>query len=178
MPQGSTIRVGDKTDHGGTVVEGFAFFSIDGRSAAGVGHAVTCPRCSGKHYIVGGVRNFSIDGVAVAIEGMKTSCGATLIASQSIHTLEYVGGPVGEATGTFAVDSIPAFMEFDQGLEQFFVFKHSDTGEPVQGMAYKLTSNNSSLIDGQLLENGATKMYPLTTNPSIQLVAWRAASQA
>ncbi|MGW9064553.1 PAAR domain-containing protein [Achromobacter animicus] len=32
------IRVGDKTTHGGTVLEGFSSYDIDGRAAAGLGH--------------------------------------------------------------------------------------------------------------------------------------------
>ena len=30
------IRLGDKTTHGGTVMEGFSSYSIDGRAAAGL----------------------------------------------------------------------------------------------------------------------------------------------
>ena len=30
------IRVGDKTTHGGTVMEGFSSYTIDGRAAAGL----------------------------------------------------------------------------------------------------------------------------------------------
>lgn len=39
------IRVGDKTTHGGTVLEGFSSYDIDGRAAAGLGHKVGCPKC-------------------------------------------------------------------------------------------------------------------------------------
>jgi uncharacterized Zn-binding protein involved in type VI secretion len=174
MATGATIRVGDKTDHGGEVVEGFSFFQIDGKPAAGIGHAVTCPKCSGKHYIVGGVDSFSIGGIAVAIDGMKTSCGATLIASQSTHTLEHTSGPVGDATGKFAADSLPQHIASDEYLEQLFVFKHGDTDEPVQGMAYKLTSNGSNLVDNAQLTSGSTQSCSLTNHPNLQLTAWRA----
>ncbi|WP_338942333.1 PAAR domain-containing protein [Paraburkholderia sp. 22B1P] len=151
----------------------FPFFQIDGRPAAGVGHAVTCPKCSGRHYIVGGVDSFSIRGVAVAIHGMKTSCGATLIASQSNHMLEHTSGAVGEATGGFGADNLPEHISSDDDLEQIFIFKHTDTGEPVRGMAYKLISNGSSLGDVAQLTGGSTEALSLTDYPNLQLVAWR-----
>ncbi|MEN5343450.1 PAAR domain-containing protein [Achromobacter mucicolens] len=81
------IRVGDKTTHGGTVIEGFSSYSIDGRAAAGLGHNVECPTCNGIYPIVEGVSSFTIDGGYVAIEGMRTACGATLIASQNIASV-------------------------------------------------------------------------------------------
>ena len=174
MASGATIRVGDKTDHGGEVVEGFPFFLIDGKPAAGMGHAVICPRCSGNHYIVGGVSNFSIGGIAVAIDGMKTSCGATLVASQSTHTLEYAGGPVGEATGMFVAENLPKHIATDEDLEQFFIFKRSDTNEPLQGMTYQLTSHGTSIVDTRRLTAGSTEACSLTEYPNLQLVAWRA----
>ncbi|MDH0091784.1 PAAR domain-containing protein [Achromobacter mucicolens] len=89
------IRVGDGTSHGGTVLQGFPFYNIFGRHAAGMGHLVQCPQCQGAFPIIEGVSTFSIHGGHVAIEGMKTSCGATLIASQKIALVDPgIGGIV------------------------------------------------------------------------------------
>lgn len=178
MAQRSTIRVGDKTSHGGTVTQGYPFFTIDGKPAAGIGHAVTCPKCSGNHYIVGGVDSFSVGGIAVAVEGMKTSCGATLIASQGTHLLEHTSGPVEEATANLAPGSLPPLMASDEDLEQCFVFTNSETGEPVQGVTYKLTSAGTGLIDGQQLVDGMTQTCSLTDHPDLKLVAWQTQSLA
>lgn len=76
------IRKGDSTDHGGTVLDGFATSNLDGRPAAGVGHMVSCPQCKGSFAIVQGSSQYMIDGRGVALDGMKTACGALLIASQ------------------------------------------------------------------------------------------------
>jgi uncharacterized Zn-binding protein involved in type VI secretion len=176
MAQRSTIRVGDKTSHGGTVAQGHPFLAIDGKLAAGIGHAVTCPQCEGAHYIVGGVDSFSIGGIPVAVEGMKTSCGATLIASQSSHSLEYTGGPVGQAAASFASGTLPPLMASDDDLEQCFVVRHGETGEPVQGMTYQLTSSGTSLIEDQQLLDGMTRSYSLTDHPDIQFVVWQTQS--
>ncbi|MNK46905.1 PAAR motif protein [compost metagenome] len=89
------VRVGDRTSHGGTVTQGFPFYTIEGRSAAGLGHVVICPQCKGAYPIVEGVSSFGVDDGFVAIEGMKTSCGATLIASQNTAVVD--PGPGGSA---------------------------------------------------------------------------------
>ncbi|RQT01977.1 PAAR domain-containing protein [Burkholderia contaminans] len=41
-----------------------------------------CPKCQGAYPIVQGSSQYSIEGRAVALDGMKTACGASLIASQ------------------------------------------------------------------------------------------------
>jgi uncharacterized Zn-binding protein involved in type VI secretion len=75
------IRLGDRTSHGGTVVEGFPLLTVHGKPVAGISHQVPCPRCKGKHVIVEGAVTVTMLGTSVAVEGMKTSCGATLIGS-------------------------------------------------------------------------------------------------
>jgi len=85
----AVVRIGDKTSHGGTVTQGFPQYTIEGRAAAGMGHLVACPQCKGTYPIVEGVSSFIVDDGLVAIEGMKTACGATLIASQHFYQLEY-----------------------------------------------------------------------------------------
>ncbi|MCA8018593.1 PAAR domain-containing protein [Burkholderia metallica] len=92
------ICVGDTTTHGGRVLEGSATATIDGKPIAGVGHKVLCPQCKGVFPILPTGRQYShtFDGRETAVEGMKTACGATLIASQSSATFDDVGS--GEAT--------------------------------------------------------------------------------
>lgn len=93
------IRIGDTTSHGGSVLQGVNFYSIDGRAASGLGHMVSCPKCQGTFPIVEGVPSFTVDGIQLAVAGMRTSCGATLIASQDIAVLEPgLGG--GASVGT------------------------------------------------------------------------------
>jgi uncharacterized Zn-binding protein involved in type VI secretion len=78
------IRVGDSTSHGGKVVTGRDQSVVMGRPVACVGDSCTCPK-SGHHdcVIVEGDPNVLIDGKAVAFDGHKTSCGASLISSLS-----------------------------------------------------------------------------------------------
>lgn len=78
------IRVGDKTSHGGVVVQGSPTTTSGGKPVARVGDSVTCPR---KYHgpltvIVTGDPTCIVDGAPVARHGDMTACGATLISSQ------------------------------------------------------------------------------------------------
>lgn len=75
------IRLGDSTTHGGVVLEAFTQTNLNGKPIAGVGHLVACPLCKGIFPIAEGSGTYRVEGVAVALEGMKTACGAGLIAS-------------------------------------------------------------------------------------------------
>lgn len=86
MPSLAVILKGDKTSHGGTVLEGFEQVTHDGTPVAGIGHVVSCPACEGVFPIVAGTPHISFCGVNLAVEGMQTACGAKLIASQREFT--------------------------------------------------------------------------------------------
>lgn len=47
---------------------------------AGIGNMVMCPKCGGPFPIIEGADNYEVNGVKVALRGMKTACGAVLIA--------------------------------------------------------------------------------------------------
>ncbi|EDT09879.1 PAAR domain-containing protein [Paraburkholderia graminis] len=87
----SIICEGDTTSHGGRVLEGNPTATVEGKPISGVGHMVACPQCKGTFPILPDVlgRRYphAIDGRNTAVEGMRTACGATLIASQSSSAL-------------------------------------------------------------------------------------------
>lgn len=87
MAQRPVIRKGDKTSHGGVVISGDETINIFGLPMARLGDRVTCPTCAGVHTIIEGITSVSSDR-RTAVEGMKTSCGAVLIASQRFYQLE------------------------------------------------------------------------------------------
>lgn len=82
------IVVGDKTSHGGTVIEGAPTTDTNGVRIARVGDKVTCPKRGhgGTTVIVSGDPTCLIDGQPAARHGDMTACGATLIAGQAITT--------------------------------------------------------------------------------------------
>jgi uncharacterized Zn-binding protein involved in type VI secretion len=80
MP-GPLIRLGDKTSHGGTVVEASQFSDIEGIGIARMGDKASCP-IHGNTTIASGDQTLIVDGKPAARHGDKTACGATLIAGQ------------------------------------------------------------------------------------------------
>jgi len=100
------IVLGDKTDHGGEVIEATGVTDTHGKGFARVGDKVYCPkRGHGMTTIVTGDMSFIVDGAAVAHEGCKTSCGAMLISSQAVTTLNFGGGGAGSAAAKGAASS-------------------------------------------------------------------------
>lgn len=93
MARRPVILVGDTTSHGGCVEEGCATDTFEGRAIACVGHMVWCPKCKGSFAILpegaGGHSLPWIEGLSLAVEGMRTACGATLIASQQGFVVEH-----------------------------------------------------------------------------------------
>ena len=77
------IRLDDPTDHGGKVISVSAHqTNIMGKPIARIGDLCACPIPGhGVCPIVEGDSSWTIDGIAVALEGHKTACGATLIST-------------------------------------------------------------------------------------------------
>lgn len=54
-----------------------------------------CPLCKGAFPIIEGVITTTFYGKGVALAGMKTACGATLVATQFTDTVEWSSGAAG-----------------------------------------------------------------------------------
>ena len=65
------------------MIESIAHTYLNGKPMAGKGNLVMRPFCKGPFLIVEGTSTYSVNGVPVALDGMKTACGASLIASGS-----------------------------------------------------------------------------------------------
>ncbi|MFC7520962.1 PAAR domain-containing protein [Xanthomonas populi] len=68
------ILVGDRLDHGGSVVTGSAETDVDGKPVARIGDTVVCS-VHGQTEIASGDATVMIDGKPVARHGDKTACG-------------------------------------------------------------------------------------------------------
>lgn len=78
----AVIRLGDATSHGGKVVAASGMAQVQGITVARQGDACICPiKGHSPCVIAEGDSNVLLDGVPVAFEGHKTSCGATLVSS-------------------------------------------------------------------------------------------------
>lgn len=82
---GPLIRLGDKTSHGGVVIEASPHSNIAGVGIARMGDKTVCPT-HGSSPIISGDSTLIIDGKPAARAGDKTACGATLIAGQQSTT--------------------------------------------------------------------------------------------
>ncbi|MBC8951183.1 PAAR domain-containing protein [Xenorhabdus sp. PB61.4] len=82
MPSKAVIRLNDKTDHGGKVITAIDGYVYQGVPVAGKGDLVVCPKCEDTFPIVEGSETLKYQNKQIALEGMRTACGAKLIASQ------------------------------------------------------------------------------------------------
>lgn len=156
------IREGDPTTHGGVVQESFENFNLYGRRAAGIGHRGYCPQCKRNFVIIAGAQTLNYLGRNVAVEGMQTSCGAALIATQRQATVELRPVRTGQdlqATGavaTVTTDSIAV----DEDLECYFVAVHDDGS--AANLAYRIDGKGEVPHEGRLDDKGATRAFSVT----------------
>ena len=168
---GEIIRKGDLTSHGGVVLEGSMADICMGQPIAYVGHKVQCPKCKGTFPITEGVLTTSFYGKGVAVAGMKTACGAVLIATQFTDTVEWSSGAgAGASKATIAAQvmataagaaassaaaaaSAMANYPPDSPDEQIRVVDHK-TGEPIPQLAYYIEAPDGSIYTGHTNDNG------------------------
>ncbi|MQR00966.1 PAAR domain-containing protein [Glaciimonas soli] len=160
------VRQGDSTSHGGTVHEGFNF-PLYGRNIAGVGHKGFCPQCNCEFTIIGGSgSDLTVLGMTVAVEGMLTSCGAYLIASQHVAT---IGGiPSGVPAQTpFASSNASNYAEAKAQKydEQIRAIDH-ETGSIIPNIAYFIKTNDGEIYNGYTDDFGlCPRVYTDQTEP-------------
>ncbi|KQV41129.1 PAAR domain-containing protein [Massilia sp. Root335] len=168
------IVIGDKTNHGGTVITCSQLSSTEGKGWARVGDMVSCPRCKGIFPIAQGDNGFRTEGRAVAYDGCKTACGAVLISSQTLSRTGPVdtAAPAAVGGGSSAhlmagfglISSTLAGCYQDEpvgtGKERFqgrFQLVDATTGEPVRSQAVRVRSTGGQSLKGTTDKNGYTE---------------------
>jgi uncharacterized Zn-binding protein involved in type VI secretion len=176
------IRQGDRTSHGGTVLESSPYDICMGKPIAFVGHKVLCPKCKGIFPIAQGAPNTTFYGKGVALAGMKTACGATLIASQFTDTVEYGGGGASATSKPNARDRAETNQASAQplqstaatpetGSKQFndkFMLIDDATGDPLPHTEYAIRRASGEIEHGTTDANGCTHL--LATTASAELI--------
>jgi len=175
MPE--IIRLGDSTSHGGKVIEGSPFDICMGKPIAYMGHKVQCPQCKGVFPIVEGALTTSFYGKGVALAGMKTACGAILIASQFTDIVEYGGGnsastSAAKSTSTAAVSSASATGSQDvdeastasQRFDDMFILQDAETGKPIANAEYAIRRASGEIEHGVSDAEGRTHLLSATAN--------------
>jgi uncharacterized Zn-binding protein involved in type VI secretion len=170
---GKIIRQGDPTSHGGKVLEGSTFDICHGKPISFIGHKVSCPKCKGVFPIIEGVLTTTFYGKGVALAGMKTGCGAVLIATQFLDTFE-LGSGSGASNGEqrsasaggscqeelaqqqSADTSITKQPSSDDIDEEHFYTLVDASGNPAEGYRYDLHCDGTLHTKGGRYAAGAT----------------------
>lgn len=163
----AVICQGDPTSHGGKVLEGLASATIFGKRIAARGHKVFCPLCKGTFPIAEGVPFHTFAGLGTAVEGMRTGCGATLIATQHSFTIDMESSSSlphkaqgeADATNTSAATAAGLF-------DQHFVVVNKQ-GRALSNLPYTIRSQSGELTRGETTSEGLTAR--LQSNAPLQL---------
>lgn len=94
--------------------------------------------------------DFTIDGVGVAVQGMRTACGAALLASQDTDLAEYTSG-----YGANLVAANRTSSNDDETYDQHFCLTDEITGMPLAKRFYRMECNGR-IVEGYSDENGFT----------------------
>ncbi len=178
---GEIIRLGDSTSHGGTVLEGSPVDICMGKPIAYIGHKVQCPKCKGTYPIVEGVPTTTFYGKGVALAGMRTACGAVLIASQFTDTVEFGRGATpanntGEAPKIAVVTPVTsssvnaATAAGKASMNQFddkFILVDADTGKPIPHTEYAIRRGSGEIEHGTSDAEGHTHLLSSTTSAEV-----------
>jgi len=155
------IVLGDKTDHGGEVIEASGVTDTHGKGIARVGDKVYCPKKGhGTTVITTGDNTMIIDGRAVAYHGCKTSCGATLISSQAVSTVDFGSSSSAAATKSSAAGAASQASQASQAeqseqADQRFLLLDETTKEPLANRLYRLKFRGST-TEGRTNTEGRT----------------------
>lgn len=163
------IVLGDKTSHGGMVINASPFSDTHGKGWARKGDMVSCPLCKGVFPIIQGDPSLTDDGNPVAYHGCKVACGATLISSQIFTTTVPSSGTAsGNRDGTMAqtVGAIGAGLSAgyqDEALADTQRFRgrfqviDQATGKPVSGIETRVRSTDGQYRTGITDADGYTE---------------------
>lgn len=174
------IVLGDKTDHGGTVITAGSTTDTNGFPWARKGDMVSCPKCKGIFPIAQGDTNFISDGAAVAYHGCKVACGAILIGGkQGITTTVPSGGAAASAGGglderfglisstmTAAYEDEPV----DSGVQRFrgrFQVMDRISGKPVSATSVRVRSTDGQYLLGKTDGDGYTQWVERDANEAL-----------
>lgn len=164
------IVLGDKTDHGGTVITAGSTTDTNGFLWARQGDMVSCPKCKGVFPIAQGDANFISDGAPIAYAGCKVACGATLIGGkQGITTTVPAsgaapGGSGGESDRFGLISSSMAAAYEDEPVDSEgqrfkgrFQVLDRNSGQPITSTNVRVRSTGGQYLTGQTDSEGYTQ---------------------
>jgi uncharacterized Zn-binding protein involved in type VI secretion len=163
----AVICKGDPTSHGGKVLEGNELVTTNGRAVAQLGHKTFCPQCKGTFPIIEGLDFHTYAGIGTAVDGMKTACGAKLIATQQQMVIDDGGGDAGSTSA-----SGPSAATADGARGRYSgAFRAVDetTGQPVASLPYRIELPDGRTVRGVTDEDGYTQHVSSHTPDTVHL---------
>lgn len=174
------IVLGDKTDHGGTVITAGSKTDTNGFPWARKGDMVSCPKCKGVFPIAEGDPNFISDGAPIAYAGCKVACGAKLIGGKQgmTTTVPHGGaapggsGGLDDRFGLIAGTMVAAYEDesVDSEGQRFkgrFQVLDRTTGEPVAATSVRVRSTGGQYLTGQTDSEGYTQWVERDANEAL-----------
>ena len=163
------IVLGDRTSHGGKVIECTSNRSIDGLKVARVGDLVWCPRCNRPTKIVTSrFPQVKDNGVPCAYDMDMTDCGALLYSRHNDHA--GYGSKAAPASSAHSTMAAPHDRSNPASVQEHFVLRARDTGQPLTGVRYTLLTVAGRVIAGETDEHGRTGVVWTDTPADIQFV--------
>ena len=151
------IRVDDKTDHGGYVINASSGTVVFGKVAALADDMTYCPKCKGKFAIKPDGQGARHEGRPYAYHGDLTECGAHLISS--LGSTNVIGNMLGNS---LAEQNKADFL--DQAFDDRFVLLNDETGEPAAFIEYAIERENGSVEHGFTNDRGETHVLSVTSS--------------
>ncbi len=154
MVMRAVICKDDPTSHGGVVLEGHVHATANGRPISQKGHMTHCPQCKGDFPIVEGLDYHTFAGKGTAVEGMKTACGAILIATTTKGFM--MVDDQSELKKSAAAHEASAAQAAGSNAGSFRAVERS-TGKPIPDMPYRIELPDGSMLRGLTNADGYTE---------------------
>lgn len=160
----AVICKGDPTSHGGKVLEGNELVTTNGRAVAQLGHKTFCPQCKGTFPIIEGLDFHTYAGIGTAVDGMKTACGAKLIATQQQMVIDDGGGG-GAVPASSAAPVTQDRAQYSGACRAV----DETTGQPVAGLPYRIELPDGRTVRGVTDETGHTQHVSSNSPDTVKL---------
>lgn len=163
------IVQGDRTSHGGQVLECQSRRSINGIRMARVGDPVWCPRCKRVAKIVTSrYPQVTDDNISAAFDMDTTDCGAQLYSRFN----DYAGYSSGGSSDNNSSKSKATSNNSNEAArsQEHFILQDRETGEELVGIGYTLKTPDGRSLDGETDEQGRTNVVWTSAPDEVSIV--------
>jgi uncharacterized Zn-binding protein involved in type VI secretion len=152
------IVLGDKTSHGGVVIEASSMTDTHGKRIARVGDKVTCPKKGHGRVttIATGDPTLIVDGAPAARHGDLCACGAKLLAGQYVTVVDEGNGIGAQSSSSWAESAAEKPSAVDELHTVRFQAVDGVTGEPLPQCPYVICRPNGTQHGGLTDTRGFT----------------------